>query len=144
MAGLHRQSENGWRIRGTAWLLLLIFLLPFAQMAYGATADPEAGLLACCRSHGKHKCLLRSSLTAHSDADKHAIVRVPQLSEKCPCTPVNPSSTNISHAGLPEVQRLTWNKDAAAFLHARRAVQRSDLRTRANPKRGPPSSSIVA
>jgi len=144
VARLHTQSENGWRIRGAAWLLLLGLLLPFAQMAYGATADPEAGLLACCRSHGKHKCLLRSSRTSSADANKQATVRVPQISEKCPCTPVNPSSTNTSHAGLPEAQRLNWNKDATAFLHAGRASQRSESRTRANPKRGPPSSSIVA
>jgi len=134
VARFHTQSGNRKRIRVTAWLLLLSLLLPFAQMAYGSTGD--AGLMACC--HGSRMCP-RASAASHAEANKQPSLRAPQVSEKCPCVPASPSSVDNAHAGLPEAQPLTWDTRTNVFLPAAHNSQRSELRTRAHPKRGPPS-----
>jgi hypothetical protein len=44
--------------RVLAITLLLAFVSPLVVPLCAATADPEASLPACCRSHGKHHCAM--------------------------------------------------------------------------------------
>ena len=37
---------------------MLVFISPLVLPLFAATADPEASLPACCRSHGKHHCAM--------------------------------------------------------------------------------------
>ena len=78
------------RVRSIAFLLLLSYLLPFAQMAYAASSDPEAALPACCRTHGKHKCSMHMPLQAQGDDGKHATVSPAQIRRKMPLRPGEP------------------------------------------------------
>ena len=50
--------------RVLAITLLLAFASPLVVPLCAATADPEASLPACCRSHGKHHCAMMHMMLA--------------------------------------------------------------------------------
>ncbi len=144
MIRLYPQSEDSWRTRSTTLLLLLGLLLPFVQMAYAASGDPEAGLPACCRAHGKHQCFLRSSFLSGSASDQQATAHAAQINEKCCWPSRNTASADTSQLGLPGAQAICFGYGFANILTSRQATERVSRRVRANPKRGPPISSIFA
>jgi hypothetical protein len=141
---LYEQSRNGRRVRSTALVVLLSFLLPFVQMAYGATRDPEIGLPACCRSHGKHKCSMRLSHSLRTPSDKEPTVRTAELTEKCPWAPIATSSTDWPHFVFLNTRYITSGHGSSTLLHAGRTPLLVLSQGSANHKRGPPSFSIFA
>jgi hypothetical protein len=52
--------------RFLAIALLIAFGSPLVAPLFAATADPEASLPACCRSHGKHHCAMIHMMIASS------------------------------------------------------------------------------
>lgn len=128
-----------WRVRGVALLLLLSYLLPFAQMAYAASHDPEAGLPACCRTHGKHKCFMLSSPRLRGEDSTHPVLFAAQVTEKCPCVPASPSAADTAHFGLPSIGSVRFAAPSESLLVAVRTLQRIHLTSAAHQKRGPPA-----
>ena len=69
--------------RVLAITLLIAFASPLVAPLFAATADPEASLPACCRTHGKHHCMMSvEELQALLGGEHFAAVR-----EKCPLFP---------------------------------------------------------
>ena len=132
------------RLRSIAFLLLLSYLLPFAQMTYAASSDPEAALPACCRTHGKRKCSMGKPLQVEGDDQKHATVSPAQISEKCPCVPASPTASDTLHFGLPPVGSVRFVDRSESLSFAAWSSKRARLANRANPKRGPPAVSSFA
>lgn len=127
------------RMRSIAFLLLLSYLLPFAQMAYAASSDPEAALPACCRTHGKHQCSMHMQLRAQGDDGKHATISPTQLTEKCPCVPASPNASNTLHFGLPTFGDVRFVDRSESLSFASWSSQRARVASPAHPKRGPPA-----
>jgi hypothetical protein len=132
------------RVRSIAFLLMLSYLLPFAQMAYAASSDPEAALPACCRTHGKHKCSMRMPLQVQGDDEKHATVSPVQISEKCPCVPSSPTASDTLHFGLPPIGSVRFIDRSESLSFGAWSSPRARLANPAHPKRGPPAFSPFA
>jgi hypothetical protein len=128
-----------WRARVVALLLLLSYLLPFAQMAYASSSDPEAGLPACCRTHGKHKCFMLASVRLPGDGGTRPVLTSAQVSEKCPCVPASSSASGTSHLGLSSIGRVRFAAPPESLLAAARSRQRVRRPSPAHQKRGPPA-----
>lgn len=130
-----------WR-RGSALLLLLSLLLPFAAAAQSLVSDGEAALPACCRAHGKHHCFMGTHLTT-SDARTSAF-SAPQVSEKCPCSlPGSSGSLSDLHArpvGIIQFRLALQSSRDLPFLPRSGLLESCT----ANRQRGPPFSSIFA
>jgi hypothetical protein len=132
------------RVRSIAFLLLLSYLLPFAQMAYAASSDPEAALPACCRTHGKHKCSMHMPLEVQGNDGNHAAVSPAQIGEKCPCLPLSPSSSDTLHFGLPRIGSFPFVDRSESLSFAAWPSQRTHCSSPAHPKRGPPAACSFA
>src|SRR4051812_16052886 len=87
-------SREGIR-RFCALFLLLLSVGPWLLALSPFTAEAEALLPTCCRTHGTHKCFLRLARerTTPSTSDKPGISRV---FERCP---YNPACTSTPHSG---------------------------------------------
>jgi hypothetical protein len=79
--------QNNKRIdrgRLSALLVIVSFVLPFVQLAFGLTEPAEATLPACCRAHGNHRCAMRMSVRSPAEPSSPQLA---QVTEKCPCPP---------------------------------------------------------
>jgi hypothetical protein len=100
--------------RVLAITLLLAFASPLVVPLCAATADPEASLPACCRSHGKHHCAMMHRMLAPSSGPAFTTP---------PC-PLYPTAIN-----LPAL--------ATAMLTAVRPLSVVSMRTPAPPNPSP-------
>lgn len=126
------------RVRSIALLLLLSYLLPFAQVITAASRDPEAGLPACCRTHGKHKCFMLSALRLRGDDGSYSVLSTAQVIEKCPCVPVSSSVPDTSHLGPHSIERAHFAPQSKSLFVAAWTSQRVRCSSAAHQKRGPP------
>ncbi len=123
--------EQMWR--GVA--ITLLALLCGALATPFATAQASApALLACCRS--MHGCSLRMHHAAPAETPPDD--RFGALQERCPCTPLAPSS--VSTHGAPEAVRSVSGIVIAAesTLFARVEARRHLLPRSGDGTRGPP------
>jgi hypothetical protein len=142
-----KQNERRAGGRLNAVLLILSFVLPFAQFAFVPEVDAASLLPACCRMRGKHHCppqMTDGGEQGSSDTARSQSVRGGSVSERCPYTPgVSPvahgSSLWAPTRGFVEV-RIHDEFLAAVTAEAGYAI----ALPRANPKRGPPNSSVAA
>lgn len=75
-------------------LLLLVFGLPTVAPALGLSADPDAGLPACCRRNGAHHCIMSQTELDRMLQGKHFTI----LRSKCPYYPS--AATPLQHQQL--------------------------------------------
>ncbi len=69
--------------RVLAITLMIAFASPLIAPLFAATADPEASLPACCRTHGKHHCMMSvEEMQALLYGEHFTAVR-----DKCPLFP---------------------------------------------------------
>jgi hypothetical protein len=116
--------------------LLIAFGFPLVAPVYAATADPEASLPPCCRSHGKHHCAMMHMMLLA--ALSHPAFQAPP----CPFYPSTATMPRIAAASLaaalpPSVQ---IRRDPAPPATSPRRSACISI-TCANPKRGPPRHS---
>jgi hypothetical protein len=118
--------------RVLAITLLLAFASPLVVPLCAATADPEAGLPACCRSHGKHHCAMMHMMLA---ANRGPALTTPP----CPLYPAAIHLPALATAMLTVVRPLSvvpMRAPAPPSLSPRRAFVFSPS---ANLNRGPPA-----
>ena len=114
--------------------LLIAFGFPLVAPLFAATADPEASLPACCRSHGKHHCAMMHMmlLAAYSGPFFNA--------PPCPFYPaaVTPQASPRFHSRLRS-HSLSSNSAHSHRSPPRPAAPSAPLLASANLKRGPPA-----
>jgi hypothetical protein len=111
--------------------LLIAFGSPLVLPLFAATADPEASLPACCRSHGAHHCAM---MHMRSPLNGPAFQAPP-----CPFFPTATTPLRIAAASLAAPLRLSVEqlRDPAPLAPSPRRAR--IFTTSANLKRGPPT-----
>jgi hypothetical protein len=123
------------RRRILAITLLIAFGSPFVAPLLAATADPEASLPPCCRSHGKHHCaMMHSMMLAQSSGP--AFQAPPCPFYPAPATPVRTATASLAAPVNLSAAQLRYLAPLAAT--PRRAAR--TFAPSANPKRGPPTT----
>src|ERR1700752_287330 len=92
-------SRQGMR-RLCALFLLVLSVGPWLLVFSSSNAIAEASLPACCRTHGKHKCLTRLAIQRNT-ASTSAESLVSQISEHCPYTPLWIATAHTQPFGQP-------------------------------------------
>lgn len=114
-------------------VLLAAFVLPIVAPALALGQDPDAGLPACCRRHGKHHCamLMEMMSRAHSG---------PQIGAVCLCYPQH------LVAPVTGAHLVVFGSSPHSVLFAfactpavRAETHRRIARERSRHKRGPPT-----
>ena len=133
-------SRQGMR-RLCALFLLVLSVCPWLLVFSSSSAMAEASLPACCRTHGKHKCLTR--LAMHRDtASTSADPLVSQISEHCPYNPFWTATAHTQPFGQPE-EDIRWTGHSSEPSLIAIPIQPStSFSSRANSKRGPPSPAL--
>jgi hypothetical protein len=114
--------------------LLIAFFAPSAAPSLAAaTADPEAGLPSCCRSHGAHHCAMRHWMLRQTDSRAPLAAPAP-----CPFYPVAAMAPQTVSYALGTVPQFAtrFHRAAAPHVEPPRAAHRfaiSVLTTRGPP-----------
>ena len=133
-------SRQGMR-RLCALFLLVLSVGPWLLVFSSSNAIAEASLPACCRTHGKHKCLTRLAMQRDT-ASTSAEPVVSQISEHCPYYPLWTATAHNQPFGQPE-EHIRWTgHSSAASLIAIPIQPCTSFSSRANSKRGPPSPAL--
>jgi hypothetical protein len=130
-------SREGMR-RLCALFLLLLSVGPWLVAISSSDAISEASLPACCRTHGKHKCLMRFTRDEGAVSSSGGAT-ASQVSERCP---YNPTFTTTAHSdpfGQPEKNIFRVGLGSTSSLMAMATRPCMSFPSRANCKRGPPS-----
>lgn len=131
------RDKTIWLQRVSAALLLVFFSAFFLLPLLSGDGASEASLPACCRAHGKHRCLMSmGTLRVGHESNAPSFVR---LSEKCPCRLASPVT----------VHGDTYHPLLSAFLfgellahpavHAQTEAKGRIAFDRCRQKRGPPT-----
>jgi hypothetical protein len=112
--------------------LLIAFGFPLVAPAFAATADPEASLPPCCRSHGKHHCAMMHTMLAAASGPAFS-------APPCPFYPNTLTAPRLASGLLAAAPSLSVEirRDPAPPATSPRRAART-LATRSNLKRGPP------
>ncbi|HZQ45254.1 MAG TPA: hypothetical protein VFA99_18525 [Acidobacteriaceae bacterium] len=115
-------------------LLLAAFALPLVAPALALAQDPDAGLPACCRRHGRHHCAM---LERQKDPSAH------QVGAVCPAWPQRAvPAWVVSHPFLGRVPRSGVSLDRIIVTAATLDAHPLQTGERLHPKRGPPTESL--
>ena len=136
-------GRNGGLCRFLAVILLSVFGVFYAMPLVQATSsDPEAGLPACCRRHGKHHCAMMDQYLKASNSGAPQLRAIPQ---HCPFYPHSSTTSSLrSHNALASSLAFFAQVVSHPSVHPQvRAVYRLSL-DRSRQKRGPPSVSLCA
>ena len=117
--------------RMLAITLLIAFGSPLVLPLFAATADPEASLPACCRSHGAHHCAMMHRMLAESSGP--AFTAPPCADYPTATTPVRIAAASLTTPLRLTVEPLRATAPPAPGPHRARTFVPS-----ANLNRGPP------
>jgi hypothetical protein len=112
--------------------LLIAFGSPLVAPLFAATADSEASLPACCRSHGAHHCLMLHTMFAASSGP--AFQAPPCRNYPNAFPPVRSATASLFAAQMASIE---IHRNGAAPTHIRGCVA-GNFAPSANLKRGPP------
>jgi hypothetical protein len=116
--------------------LLIAFGFPLVAPVFAATADPEASLPPCCRSHGKHHCAMMHMMLL--EALSHPSFQAPP----CPFYPSAPTAPRLVPAAIAAAApaSVEFHRGPAPPAATARRVA-CTFAPCANLKRGPPRHS---
>ncbi|HEY4381241.1 MAG TPA: hypothetical protein VGN01_12900 [Acidobacteriaceae bacterium] len=114
--------------------LMIAFGSPLLLPLFAATADPEASLPACCRTHGAHRCAMMHRPVVGSEGP--AFQAPPCAEYPAATTPVRTASASLSTPQQFAVEPVRTPALAVLSLRAARLFVLS-----ANLNRGPPHHS---
>lgn len=122
--------------RTLAIALFLLFCWTPAAPLFAASADSEAALLPCCRSHGAHHCMMKMMIAMRRAQSGPGFATI---SEKCPSFPKAAPPTH-PQTGTNPVARLV---STSVYAHPA-APPQTEARgrtsfSRTRQKRGPPT-----
>lgn len=137
-----QKNIHKWWKQSSVLLLLFSFLLPFIAVAQTWGVDAEAGLPACCRSHGKHRCFMRLQPAGKAQTSGLFLQKA-GLSEKCPCTTLTITHTSTHDLSLPgcATRDIHLEQSSHQALSQCQIAKQTHL---PHSSRGPPSSSLYA
>ncbi|MGA1981029.1 MAG: hypothetical protein ABSG84_01040 [Acidobacteriaceae bacterium] len=121
------------RRRILAITLLIAFGSPLVAPLLAATADPEASLPPCCRSHGMHHCAMMHRMLMASSGPVFSAPPCPFY--PTPATPVRTATASLAAPAHLSVAQL---RSFARLAATPRRVART-FAPSANLKRGPPT-----
>jgi hypothetical protein len=122
-----------WAMRRMLAITLLIaFGSPLVAPLFAATADPEASLPACCRSHGGHHCAMLHTTFATSNGPGFQAPPCPNYPSAF--TPVRIATASLLAAPLASIE-IHRNGAPSAHIRVRTA---GNFAPSANLQRGPP------
>jgi hypothetical protein len=113
--------------------LLIAFGSPLVAPIFAATADSEASLPACCRSHGAHRCAMLHIMFATSSGP--ALQAPPCTNYPNALPPVRIATASHFAAQLASIE---IHRNGAPPAHSRRRAA-GNFAPSANLKRGPPA-----
>jgi hypothetical protein len=120
--------------RAIALLLMLVFSSMLIAPLFAA--DPEAGLPPCCRSHGKHHCMMQRMQKPQPDGrPAFAAVR-----EKCPCFPAGTVTSHSGQFALSAGSSFGAASIAKHFIPSPTDAGFRPAKLDSRPERGPPPS----
>lgn len=116
--------------------LLLLFMLPLVSPLFAASMA-DANVPVCCRSNGKHHCMM-AKIAAHSSRDANE-TKAANIQASCPYNPVAPAAVNLPF--VPDEVRTAIFADAISnpARSTQSKVRISIPFDRSHQKRGPPS-----
>jgi hypothetical protein len=118
-------------------IALLAFLgLPFVTTLYGATAESESNLPACCRRAGKHHCAAAIHEHSLASVDDKGF-RAPR--ETCPYYPASLLTPHHPDSGLAPAAAAFAAIVSHPTVQAQTESWARIARERSRNKRGPPS-----
>jgi hypothetical protein len=128
---------NGLRLRKLLSILLLAFLgLPLASPLFAMGTDADAGVPACCRRDGKHRCHLEVKRNAQSPEEG---LKLSALPERCPYSPSMVANGHTNPvAGVASASifaSVVSHPTGQAQAESKRRISRGSSRQ----KRGPPT-----
>lgn len=125
-----------------ALMLVLIGGFYAAPLVQAVSADPEAGLPACCRRHGKHHCAMMDQMRKAATSGSPQIGQIPQ---HCPFYPHSTTAPVVRFdVGLAPSAAFFAEVVSHPAVHPQtHAVYRLSL-DRSRQKRGPPSPLLCA
>jgi len=136
-------GRNGDLRRFLAVLLLSFFGVFYAMpLVQAASSDPEAGLPACCRRHGKHHCAM---MDQYLKASKSGAPKLRTIPQHCPFYPHSSTTSSVrSNSALAPSSAFFAQVVSHPSVHPQvRAVYRLSL-DRSRQKRGPPTLFLCA
>ena len=113
--------------------LLIAFGSPLVAPLFAATADSEASLPACCRSHGTHHCVMLHTMFAASNGPAFQAPPCPNYPSAFP--PVRIATASLFAAQLAAIE---IHRNGAPLAHIRVSAS-GNFAPSANLKRGPPA-----
>jgi hypothetical protein len=113
--------------------LLLAIGSALAAPVFAATADPEAALPACCRSHGTHHCAMQHTTLAASDGPVFQSPPCPHYPTAF--TPLRTATASLSAAPGASIE---IHRDRTALVQVSRPAA-GNFASSSNLKRGPPA-----
>jgi hypothetical protein len=113
--------------------LLIAFGFPLLAPAFAATADPEASLPPCCRSHGTHHCAMMHRMLVASNGPSFTPPPCPFY----PTPSTSPRTVAASLAAPPRLAEAQLLAPAPRTASPHRAA--ATFIASANLKRGPPA-----
>jgi len=123
-----------WAMRRMLAITLLIaFGSPLLAPLFAATADSEAYLPACCRSHGAHHCVMLHRMFAASNGPAFQSPRCPNYPSAF--TPVRIGAASLFAAPLGSIEIHRYGTPLARI----RGRAAGNFAPSANLKRGPPT-----
>jgi len=114
-------------------LLIALFAPALAPSLSALTADPEANLPACCRSHGAHHCAMMHWMLESQNA-KPRFTPAP-----CPMYPGAASVSSFASFTIADAPTLRVERVRVATLPAATARRVQLLLARTRRDRGPPA-----
>lgn len=131
-------KEKTWRAR--VLIVLFFFSLQFLPLVFSPVLA-EASLPACCRTHGKHHCVMNKELFTHNQ-DSHSS-QITQVREKCPFSAATPVGLHGPDFSLDVCDLIFAEIVSGPLLRPRMGTPRRTSLDRSCQKRGPPSISLL-